>query len=170
MPGRYQPNTANAQASFPVYPKGDHEFKILSFKANKKVVEKNQVQEEVVTMQVNVECVNSDDRTFVGKKNSLFFTLSDPNLLGFFKQFMMAAYDYPISDDSEKLFNEQILSTKDDGFNEDGSDLGSYYTDAVGLHLIGASELTTGKKGTKYEGIPQNQWRWRGLSASVVTA
>lgn len=159
----YQPNTSNTQASFVTFPKDSYEFKIRGFKPNRTVKEVNGVQQEDITMTVNLICVSSGPMQ--DKKASVRFTINDPEFFPFFKQFMMAAYGYTINAESEERFNEEVLAEKDDSFDPISGELGSYYKEAVDRVLVGHADITIGKAGTKSAGKEFNQWRWQDLKS-----
>lgn len=156
---RYTPNSRNVSSTLETFPKDTYELKVTNFKAVKRVSEKDGQQKTQTNMQVVME---HSTGPFAGKKVIQTFYNVEPGGSGeaFLKNFMMALYGYQINKDGENKYNNEVLPTKDESFDDETGEVGSLYKDAIGYIVVGDATVKL------YEGKEQNQWTWRPLKSA----
>lgn len=135
MPGRFNPNPADATSSIPIFPDGSYEFQLG---APKPFAGTNQAGKENHGVRFQVTCVEvlDGDPNFKGKTTLASIYQHTEGARNYSKAFMLAAYGYERNYDAEKLFDEEVAIAKDWSYDPEDKSAGDGWSDMEGKRIV----------------------------------
>jgi hypothetical protein len=151
---RFEPDPSKVSATIDILEKDDYEFIIGDPKAFQKVDGQGTITNYGVRYPVTVA-----EGTSKGKKQFQTCYQHTEGAQGFSKQFIMAAYGYPVTPAGEKDFDNDFAG-KDWSFDTDTGACGEVWRGIAGKRVIGSADVVPNNR----TGDPMQQFNsWRSI-------